>query len=55
MGEAPDWYVHLRAAKYLGVAPWELDDQPLFWKNAALVAEDVENQYQQQQNDKQKG
>jgi hypothetical protein len=53
MGEAPDWYFHLRAAKYLGVAPWELSDQPVFWRNAALTAENVEGQYQEQQNQKQ--
>jgi hypothetical protein len=53
MGEIPDWYSHLSAAKYLGVAPWELGEQPVFWRNAALVAADVEHRYQQDQEKRQ--
>ena len=49
MGEAPDWWFHLRAARYLGVAPWDLAEQPLFWRNIALIAEDVEVTFQQDQ------
>ncbi len=49
----PDWYIHLRAAKYLGVAPWELSQQPVFWRNAALTAESVEADYQKQENERQ--
>ena len=43
MGAAPEWYVLLRAAKYLGVAPWELMEQPATWMNLALAAEGAEN------------
>jgi len=38
----PDWYPLLRAAKYLNVPPWELLDQPLFWREKALIAERVD-------------
>jgi hypothetical protein len=42
MGWMPDWYPLLRAAKYLNVPPWELLDQPLWWREKALIAERVE-------------
>jgi hypothetical protein len=53
MGEVPDWYVHLRAAKYLGVSPWELAQQPVFWRNAALVAEATEADVAKREQDRQ--
>lgn len=49
MGEVPDWWTHIQAAKYLGVTPWELSAQPVFWRNAALTALDVEGTYRKQQ------
>jgi hypothetical protein len=42
MGEAPAWYLTLRAAKYLGVAPWDLAERPVWWQEIALVAEKAE-------------
>jgi hypothetical protein len=42
VGEPPEWYAIVRAAKYLGVAPWALLDQPYFWFEVALAAEDAE-------------
>lgn len=51
MGEAPDWWFLIRAARYLGVAPWDLARQPVFWMDAALVTETVEAEYQKQQQD----
>ncbi len=42
MGECPDWYLLFKAARYLGVAPWELENQhPLWleWAVHALTAE----------------
>jgi hypothetical protein len=42
MGEAPDWYLTLRAAKYLGVAPWDLAERPVWWQEIALAAEKAE-------------
>jgi hypothetical protein len=40
----PDWYPNLRAAKYLGVPPWELDKDPekRMWTEWALAAEAAE-------------
>lgn len=43
MGEMHDWYVLIRAAKYLGVAPWELAEKPIAWMNWALAAEDIDD------------
>ena len=53
MGEAPDWYLHIRASKYLGVAPWELSEAPVFWRSAALAAESAENRAQEHHNQQQ--
>lgn len=44
MGSMPDWYPLLRAARYLGVAPWDLLEQPAFWLRVALDAEAAENE-----------
>lgn len=38
MGDAPDWYWLVRAARYLGVAPWELLERPPIWIELALAA-----------------
>lgn len=38
MGAIPEWYGLLRAAQYLGVAPWDLAERPIFWQDAALIA-----------------
>jgi hypothetical protein len=43
MGRCPEWYPILRAARYLGVAPWELSVQPMIWMQWALTAERAEN------------
>jgi hypothetical protein len=29
----------VRAAKYLGVAPWDLAEQPTYWRDVALYFE----------------
>lgn len=44
MGSMPDWYPLLRAARYLGVAPWDLYEQPAQWMHWALDAEAAENE-----------
>lgn len=44
MGEPPDWYATIQAAKYLNVAPWELMEQALFWRDKALIAMTAEAQ-----------
>lgn len=45
-GECPDWYAIMQAARYLGVAPWDLIEQPTFWLDKALVAMEVEGDAQ---------
>ena len=42
MGYLPDWYLMVRAARYLGVAPWELEERPALWAIRALVAQRAE-------------
>ena len=42
MGSCPDWYVLVRAARYLGVPPWILMDQSKIWLEWALAAETAE-------------
>jgi hypothetical protein len=44
MGRMLDWYPVIRAARYLGVPPWELLDQPIFWQHKALAAEIIDEQ-----------
>jgi len=39
-------YALIRAAKYLGVAPWELLERPLFWQQKALLYERVDDHVQ---------
>jgi hypothetical protein len=48
MGEVPDWYVIIKAAKYLGVPPWELMKQSIFWREKALIAMAAENDARKQ-------
>ena len=32
----------MRAARYLGVSPWELEKAPMKWRQRALMAESAE-------------
>jgi len=36
----------MRAARYLGVAPWDLYEQPVYWQRWAIEAESAENEAQ---------
>ncbi len=38
----PDWYPLIAAARYLGVAPWELMEQSIWWQEKALIAQSAE-------------
>jgi hypothetical protein len=38
----PDWYPYIKAARVLGVRPWELFDQSPAWISWALGVEGVE-------------
>lgn len=42
MGACPPWYRLIRAAIYLGVAPWDLAERPLTWVHMAEAAQDAE-------------
>lgn len=42
VGEPPEWYLLIRAARYLGVPPWELATRSTIWRDWALVAESAE-------------
>ncbi len=42
LGECPDWYPLLVAARYLGVPPWELAKQSKVWMDWALAASAAE-------------
>lgn len=37
-----DWYVLIRAARYLKVAPWDLLDQPVYWRQKAIESESID-------------
>lgn len=50
VGECPDWYVLIQAAKYLGVPPWELMEQSIWWRDKALIAMSAEAQAQEWRN-----
>lgn len=43
MGHMPNWYRVIRAARYLGVAPWDLLKQPYAWIEWAEEAMEAEN------------
>lgn len=44
VGALPDWYVVVRAAKYLGVPPWELAEKPTYWLEWALTAMGIDGE-----------
>lgn len=46
MGECPEWYALIRAARYLSVSPWELAEKPFVWRDWALEAEASEAEAQ---------
>lgn len=42
IGQCPWWYPLFRAARYLGVDPWDLADKPSVWRTWALQSEAAE-------------
>jgi hypothetical protein len=42
MGEAPQWYSLVAAARYLGVDPWVLETKPVLWVHRAIAARNAE-------------
>ncbi len=47
MGAMPDWYPLIRAARYLGVPPWDLLQRAAVWQTWAIIAEGAENEAQE--------
>lgn len=47
-GYIPPMYSLFRAAKYLGVPPWELERQSPLWINHAIEYESIENEAQEE-------
>lgn len=43
LGAIPEAYPLVRAARYLGVPPWELQQQPVIWQQWALIFEAAED------------
>jgi len=46
MGACPDDYAVVQAAKYLGVAPWALMEQSLWWQDRAFMFMTAESEAQ---------
>lgn len=42
VGSAPPWYTLIKASRYLGVAPWDLAQKPVWWVHVALAAQSAE-------------
>ena len=38
----PPEYLLMRAARYIGVPAWELEERPLYWYKLALACESAE-------------
>ena len=51
MGSVPPWFQVIKAARWLGVPPWELLTRPPVWMEWALVAETAEATAQRQANE----
>ena len=50
----PEWYAILQAARYLGVAPWDLIKQSVVWTDWALIAMSAEHDAQKIIDDRKK-
>ncbi len=47
MGSCPDWYADIQAAKYLGIPVPDIVKIPVWWRDKALDAMNVEAEAQQ--------
>lgn len=55
MGACTEWYALIREAKYLGVAPWDLLEQPMVWREwvaEAMTAEAAAERAAQRRSEK---
>lgn len=46
MGECPETYALIQAAKYLGCTPWQLLEQGIYWSDKAFTYMTAEAQGQ---------
>ncbi len=44
MGEYPEWYRTIVAARWLGVPPWDLIERPAAWQEWAIAAADAQSE-----------
>jgi len=44
-GRIPAWYRLLKAAKYMGVSPWDLSEKTYWWVTRAEAAMDAEERH----------
>lgn len=44
MGACPEDYNVVKAAQYLGCKPWELMEQPIWWRDRAIKFMNAETQ-----------
>lgn len=51
-GYVPQMYMLFRAAKYVGVPPWELSEQSIYWMNHALQYEQIENEAERKRHER---
>jgi hypothetical protein len=49
----PDYYVQIKAAKFLGVPVWELIEQPQYWTSAALITMQADHEVEEKRREKQ--
>ena len=47
LGEPPPYYELMKAARWMGVPPWELARQPIFWRVWARTIEIAEAEAEQ--------
>lgn len=50
MGSCPSWYPLIAAARWMGVAPWELEQQPAKWMYLAAATSRAEAHAQEMKN-----
>jgi hypothetical protein len=51
MGHRPQWHITMTAARYMGVDPWELIEQPLCWTRWALDSMHAEQESERQKSE----
>ena len=42
VADPPEWYLNMRAARYLGIPPWDIENVAVKWRDMALMSEGCE-------------